>query len=51
MFGSTEFIVFRAKPGVIDPNYVYYLVSSPIVREPAIKSMVGSSGRTKMVKL
>ena len=47
-FGSTEFIVFRAKPGVTDPDYVYYLVSSPAVREPAIKSMVGSSGRQRV---
>lgn len=47
-FGSTEFIVFRAKPGVTDPDYVYYLVSSPTVREPAIKSMVGSSGRQRV---
>lgn len=47
-FGSTEFIVFRAKHGVTDPDYVYYLVSSPAVREPAIKSMVGSSGRQRV---
>lgn len=47
-FGSTEFIVFRAKPGVTDSDYVYYLVSSPTVREPAIKSMVGSSGRQRV---
>ena len=47
-FGSTEFIVFRAIPNVTDPDYVYYLVSSPLVREPAIKSMVGSSGRQRV---
>ena len=47
-FGSTEFIVFRAKPGATNPDYVYYLVSSPAVREPAIKSMVGSSGRQRV---
>lgn len=28
-----------------DEDFIYYLVCSPIVREPAIKSMVGSSGR------
>ena len=44
-FGSTEYIVFRAINGVTDADFVYYLVCSPIVREPAIKSMVGSSGR------
>lgn len=43
-FGSTEYIVFRAKDG-IDEDFIYYLVCSPLVREPAIKSMVGSSGR------
>ena len=46
-FGSTEYIVFRAKEGN-DPNFVYYLVTSPEVREPAIKSMVGSSGRQRV---
>lgn len=47
-FGSTEYIVFRAKPGISDPDFIYYLVSSPAVREPAIKSMVGSSGRQRV---
>lgn len=46
-FGSTEYIVFRAKEG-IDEDYLYYLVCSPIVRAPAIKSMVGSSGRQRV---
>ena len=46
-FGSTEYIVFRAKEG-IDTDYLYYLVCSSIVREPAIKSMVGSSGRQRV---
>ena len=47
-FGSTEFIVFRAKKGFTIPDFVYYLVSSPLVRNPAIKSMVGSSGRQRV---
>ena len=47
-FGSTEYIVFRAKSGITDPDYIYYLVCSPSVREPAIKSMVGSSGRQRV---
>ena len=47
-FGSTEYIVFRAIDGITDADYVYYLVCSPIVREPAIKSMVGSSGRQRV---
>ena len=46
-FGSTEYIVFRAKDG-IDPDFIYYLVSSSLVKEPAIKSMVGSSGRQRV---
>lgn len=46
-FGSTEYIVFRAKEGV-DPDYLYYLICSPLVRNPAIKSMVGSSGRQRV---
>lgn len=46
-FGSTEYIVFRAKAGT-DPDYLYYLIRSPLVRDPAIKSMVGSSGRQRV---
>ena len=46
-FGSTEYIVFRAKDGC-DSDFLYYLVASPIVRDPAIKSMVGSSGRQRV---
>ena len=46
-FGSTEYIVFRAKNDN-DPDFLYYLVTSPAVREPAIKSMVGSSGRQRV---
>ena len=47
-FGSTEFIIFRAKKGLTTPDFVYYLVCSSLVREPAIKSMVGSSGRQRV---
>ncbi len=47
-FGSTEFIVFRAKDGYTIPDFVYYLIRSPVIREPAIKSMVGSSGRQRV---
>ena len=43
-FGSTEYIVFRAIDGVSDADFLYYLICSPLVRNPAIKSMVGSSG-------
>ena len=47
-FGSTEYIVFRAIHGITDEDYLYYLVCSPIVRDIAIKSMVGSSGRQRV---
>lgn len=47
-FGSTEYIVFRAIDGVSDADFLYYLISSPLVRNPAIKSMVGSSGRQRV---
>lgn len=47
-FGSTEFIVMRARPGISDPQFVYYLATSPEFRNVAIKSMVGSSGRQRV---
>lgn len=47
-FGSTEYIVFRAKNNITDPYFVYYLVTSDCIRNPAIKSMVGSSGRQRV---
>ena len=47
-FGSTEYIVFRAKNNITDPFFVYYLVTSDCIRNPAIKSMVGSSGRQRV---
>lgn len=47
-FGSTEFIVMRAKEGVSDPQFIYYLATSPSFRSIAIKSMVGSSGRQRV---
>lgn len=46
-FGSTEYIVFRAKENT-DEDFLYYLITSPAIREPAIKSMVGSSGRQRV---
>lgn len=47
-FGSTEFIVLRAKEGISDSNYLYYLSISPDLREIAIQSMTGSSGRQRV---
>lgn len=47
-FGSTEFIVCRAKEKFTTPDFVYYLMKSPFVRGSAIKSMVGTSGRQRV---
>ncbi|EAE2458086.1 TPA_asm: restriction endonuclease subunit S [Listeria monocytogenes] len=47
-FGSTEFIVGRAKKDISDEDFVYYTLLRPDVREIAIKSMVGSSGRQRV---
>jgi len=47
-FGSTEFIVMRAKTGISDPQFVYYTAINPVFRNVAVKSMVGSSGRQRV---
>lgn len=46
-FGSTEFFVFRGRDGVSISDFVYYLSQSELIKEPAIKSMVGASGRQR----
>lgn len=46
-FGSTEYWILRAKEGISDPSYVYYLAKSEVLRRPAEKSMVGASGRQR----
>jgi len=47
-FGSTEYIVLRAKEGASDPDFIYYLAISPIFRDIAIKSMIGTTGRQRV---
>lgn len=47
-FGSTEFLVFRAKKNITLPDYVYHLSKWNYVREMAIKSMTGTSGRQRV---
>jgi type I restriction enzyme S subunit len=47
-YGSTEFIVWRAKAVITDSEYVYYLSQSPEIRDVAVKSMVGTSGRQRV---
>ncbi|HCE56615.1 MAG TPA: hypothetical protein DER09_02180 [Prolixibacteraceae bacterium] len=49
-FGSTEFFVFRAKENISDPDFIFYLAKTDLVRQPAIKSMVGASGRQRADK-
>ena len=46
-FGSTEYIEKKKKKNMTNADFLYYLVCSPMVREPAVKSMVGSSGRQR----
>jgi type I restriction enzyme S subunit len=46
-FGSTEFFVFRAKQGISDEGFLFYLSYSDILRKPAEKSMYGASGRQR----
>lgn len=46
-FGSTEYFVFRAKQGISDEDFIYYLATTDLIKEPAIKSMVGASGRQR----
>ncbi len=46
--GSTEFLVFTPKNESILPEFIYYLATTDIVRDPAIKSMSGTSGRQRV---
>lgn len=47
-FGSTEYFIFRAKENVSNKDYIYYLATSDEIVKPAIKSMVGASGRQRV---
>lgn len=46
-FGSTEYIVLRNKKEITDNNYIFYLALSQYIRDTAIKSMTGTSGRQR----
>jgi type I restriction enzyme S subunit len=46
--GSFEFIVCRARAGVTDNQYVYYLLTSPEVKSFAISQMTGQAGRQRV---
>lgn len=47
-FGSTEFIVIRGKDGISTSDYAYYVMRTPQIRDAAIASMTGSSGRQRV---
>lgn len=47
-FGSTEFIVLRAKENISDSLFIYYFAISPQFREKAISLMSGTSGRQRV---
>lgn len=48
-WGSTEFIVMRAK-GCVSPYFVYCIARQQRFRDFAIQSMVGSSGRQRVIE-
>ena len=47
-FGSTEYIVLRAKESLSDSHFLYYFARSDTFRDVAIASMTGSSGRQRV---
>ena len=47
-FGSTEYIVLRAKEGLSNSHFLYYFARSDTFRDVAIASMTGSSGRQRV---
>lgn len=47
-FGSTEFIVIRGVKGKALTDFLYYLFTSTEIRDVAIASMTGSSGRQRV---
>lgn len=46
-FGSTEFFVLRAKKNKATADYVYYLSQTHYIRQLAVNSMTGASGRQR----
>ena len=46
--GSTEFMVLGGKDNKSTNQFVYYLATSPDIRQRAIKSMTGTSGRQRV---
>lgn len=46
-FGSTEYFVIRGKENITDTDYLYYLCRTYRLRQTAINSMLGASGRQR----
>ena len=46
-FGATEFFVLRAKKKKATADYVYYLSQTHYIRQLAVNSMTGASGRQR----
>lgn len=46
-YGSTEFFVFRGVDGITDTDYIYYLLNTEYMRQLAVNSMTGASGRQR----
>mgnify|MGYP000078562130 FL=1 len=44
-FGSTEYMVFRAKEGKMDSKYLFYLLKTDYIKKSMVSSMVGATGR------
>ena len=47
-FGSTEYIVFRAKEGKMDSKYLFYLLKTDYMKKSMVSSMVGATGRQRV---
>lgn len=47
-FGSTEFVVLRAREGKADSRYLWYFMRMEAVTAQLIKSMVGATGRQRV---
>ena len=47
-FGSTEYIVFRAKEGKMDSKYLFYLLKTDYIKKSMVSSMVGATGRQRV---
>ncbi len=45
--GSTEFLVFRGKNGISDNDFVFHLCKTNLIRDTAVNSMTGASGRQR----